>query len=115
MDSRTGRNMASSEDNCLRQQVLDAFGLKLYDITATAPMPSRVRLWRAVTFAAWRGKVISRRSLRRLEQAEAGYRVREEAYLAALPGRMREIGDMLSAGLPDGMRFEWAAEGDGDG
>ncbi|MGO8886854.1 MAG: hypothetical protein ACLQI7_24825 [Streptosporangiaceae bacterium] len=32
---------------------------------------------------------------------------REVAYMAALPGRMAGIGDMISDLLPEGLRFEW--------
>jgi len=35
---------------------------------------------------------------------------REARYLAALPARMEEIAEDLSALLPDGMRFEWGPD-----
>ena len=36
---------------------------------------------------------------------------REAAYVAALPGRVADIADDLSALLPEGMRFEWGPAG----
>ena len=42
--------------------------------------------------------------------AEAEYRAREQAYVAALPGRAQEIADQFSGTLPDGLRFEWATD-----
>lgn len=36
---------------------------------------------------------------------------REARYMAALPGRIADIEDGLSALLPDGMRFEWVSDG----
>lgn len=32
---------------------------------------------------------------------------REAAYMAALPGRMASLEDMVSDLLPEGLRFEW--------
>ena len=32
---------------------------------------------------------------------------REAAYMAALPGRLASLEDMVSDLLPEGMRFEW--------
>jgi len=95
----------------LRSQVLAAFGLKPWD-AGLEPAPLRVRFWRAVTFAYRRGKAVDWRSY---NAAEAGYLAREQAYEAALPGRVQEIADQLSGMLPDGMRFEWTAEGSTDG
>ena len=86
----------------LRARTLEAFGLKPHDI-GVAPVPWHVRLWRAATFAYRRGKAIDWRSY---NAAEAEARTRQEAYKAALPGRMDEITDQLSECLPDGMRFE---------
>ena len=95
-----------SENDDLQAQILRAFGLHPWDITSAVRPPLRVRLWRAVTFARRRGKVIDWSSY---EAAEAEARAAEAEYLAALPGRMAEIADRLSEGLPDGMRFEWQA------
>jgi hypothetical protein len=98
-----------SEDNEPQAQVLRAFGLKPWDITSAVRPPLRVRFWRAVTFARRRGKVIDWSSY---EAAEAEHLVAETEYRTALPARMAEIADMLSEGLPDGMRFEWGADGE---
>lgn len=88
----------------LRDVILGAFGIKHeYDI-GTVPVPWRVRFWRRLTFAYRRGKAVDWRSY---NAAETEARRRDEAYRAALPGRMQEIADQLSEGLPDGMRFEW--------
>lgn len=87
--------------------ILKAFGLKPWDITSAVRPPLRVRLWRAVTFARRRGKVIDWSSY---EAAETEARAAEAEYLSALPGRMQEIADRLSEGLPGGMRFEWAQD-----
>jgi hypothetical protein len=95
----------SGEDD-LQAQILAAFGLKPWDITSAIRPPIRVRLWRAVTFARRRGKVIDWRSY---EAAEAERLAGEAEYLSALPGRMAEIAEYLSGGLPDGLRFEWVA------
>ena len=91
----------------LQRQVCAAFGLEPWD-AGLEPVPLRVRFWRAVTFSYRRGKAVDWRSY---NAAEAGYLAREQAYEAALPGRAQEIADQLSGMLPDGMRFEWAAEG----
>jgi hypothetical protein len=87
----------------LREQVLGAFDVKAWD-AGLATVPLRVRIWRKITFAYRRGKAIDWAPY---NKTEAEYRACEEAYRAALPGRMREITDRLSEGLPDGMRFEW--------
>jgi hypothetical protein len=98
---------AVSENDEMQAQILRAFGLHPWDVTSAVRPPLRVRLWRAVTFARRRGKVIDWSSY---EAAEAEARDREQAYLEALPGRMAEIAERLSEGLPDGMRFEWSAQ-----
>lgn len=36
---------------------------------------------------------------------------REAQYMSALPGRIADIEDGLSALLPAGMRFEWVSDG----
>ena len=90
----------------LQAQVLAAFGLEPRD-AGLAPVPRRVRIWRAVTFAYRRGKAIDWRSY---NAAEAEYRAREQAYADALPGRMQEIAGQLSGMLPEGMRFEWVSD-----
>ena len=36
---------------------------------------------------------------------------REAAYMAALPGRMASLEDMVSDLLPEGMRVEWGPDG----
>ena len=87
----------------VQAQVLRAFGLKPWD-AGLAPVPLRVRIWRTITRAYQRGKAIDWRSY---NAAEAEARAATEAYKAALPGRAQEIADNLSAGLPDGMRFEF--------
>jgi hypothetical protein len=92
----------------LQRQILGAFDLKPWD-AGLEPEPLRVRAWRAVTLARRRGKAIDWRSY---NAAEAEFRAREEAYVTALPGRVQEIADRLSEGLPDGIRFEF---GDADG
>lgn len=38
------------------------------------------------------------------------WRLREQRYRDALPGRMAEVAESLSDGLPEGMRFDWVAE-----
>ena len=93
--------------DAIRAQILRTFGLKPWDITATVRPPLRVRLWRAVTFAYRHGRVIDWASY---EAAEAHMRAADEAYRAALPGRLQDIADDLSEALPDGMRFEWAPD-----
>jgi hypothetical protein len=92
----------------LQSQVLAAFDLKPWDAGLT-PVPLRVRIWRAVTFAYRRGKAIDWRSY---NAAEAEHRAREQAYVDALPDRVQEIADHLSEMLPDGMRFEFGAGAD---
>ena len=92
----------------LQHQVLAAFGLEPYDI-GTAPVPLRIRIWRAVTFAYRRGKAVDWRSY---NAAEAEYRAREQAYVAALPVRAQEIADQFSGMLPEDMRFEWGVSAD---
>lgn len=96
-------------DGDLQAQILGAYGLKPWDITSAVRPPWRVRAWRRVTFARRRGKVIDWRSY---EAAEAGARAAEAGLVAALPGRVRESAADLSALLPEGMRFEWRADGD---
>lgn len=91
----------------IQADILRAFGLKPWDITATVRPPVRVRLWRAVTFARRRGRIIDWKPY---EAAEAQMRAADEAYKAALPGRLQDIADDLSEVLPDGMRFEWAPD-----
>lgn len=98
-----------SEDNESQAQVLRAFGLKPWDITSAIRPPLRDRFWRAVTFARRRGKVIDWGPY---EAAEAQYLVAETEYRVALPGRMAEIAEQLSEGLPDGLRFEWSTDGE---
>ena len=39
-------------------------------------------------------------------------RVRQDAFAAALPDRAAEVAGQLSALLPDGLRFEWVADGE---
>lgn len=34
---------------------------------------------------------------------------REAGYMAALPGRVADIEDLLSERLPEGLRFEWGS------
>jgi hypothetical protein len=96
------------EQDELTAQVLGAYGLKPWD-AGLAPVPLRVRIWRAVTFARRRGQVIDWRSY---NAAEAEARAAEAAFIAALPGRAQEIADHFSAGLPDGLRFEWVTDGE---
>ena len=95
---------SGGEADWARSQVLAAVGLKEWQIGA-APVPWYARIWRAVTFAYRRGKAVDWRSY---NAAEAEYRAREQAYVAALPGRAQEIADQFSGTLPDGLRFEWA-------
>lgn len=90
----------------IRAQTLAAFGLEEYDI-GMAPVPLHVRIWRAVTFAYRRGRAVDWRSY---NAAEAEYQAREQAYVAALPGRVQEIAGQLSDALPDGLRFEWTSD-----
>ena len=92
----------------LQQQVLAAFGLKAWD-AGLAPVPWYARIWRAVTFAYRRGKAVDWRSY---NAAEAEYRAREQAYVAALPVRAQEIADQFSGMLPEDMRFEWGVSAD---
>ena len=92
----------------LRAQVLSAYGVKPWD-AGLAPVPLRVRIWRAVTLARRRGKVIDWRSY---IAAEAAHREAEAAYLATLPGLTQGIADLLSEFLPDGLRFEWVPDGE---
>lgn len=94
-------------DDEMKAQILRAYGLHPWDITSAVRPPLRVRLWRAVTFARRRGKVIDWGPY---EAAEAEWLAEEAEYRANLPGRMVEIAERLSAGLPDGMRVEWTAE-----
>jgi hypothetical protein len=90
----------------IQAQVLRAFGLKPWD-AGLAPAPLRIRIWRIITRAYRRGKAIDWRSY---NTADAEARAATEAYKAALPGRVQEVADQLSDGLPDGMRFEWAPD-----
>ena len=99
---------SGGEADWVRSQVLAAFGLKEWQIGA-APVPWYARIWRAVTFAYRRGKAVD---WRRYNAAEAEYRAREQAYVAALPGRAREIADQFSGMLPEDMRFEWGVSAD---
>jgi len=98
--------MSTEEDGSaaqFRAMTLAAFGLKPWDI-GTAPVPLRVRVWRAVTFAYRRGKAVDWRSY---NAVEAEYRARQEEFEAALPGRAQTVADQLSGILPAGLRFEW--------
>lgn len=99
---------SGGEADWVRSQVLAAFGLKEWQIGA-APVPWYARIWRAVTFAYRRGKAVDWRSY---NAAEAEYRAREQAYVAALPGRAQEIADQFSGMLPEDMRFEWGVSAD---
>ena len=90
----------------IRAQTLAAFGLRDWQ-AGLAPVPWYARLWRAVTFAYRRGRAVDWRSY---NAAKAEYQAREQAYVAALPGRMQEIADQLSEALPDGLRFEWTGD-----
>jgi len=102
-----------SEDDAfaeqLREQTLKAFGLKPWDITGTVRAPWRVRFWRTLTFAKRRGKVTDWGPY---EAAEAEAREAHQAFAAGLAERMTEAAEALSEGLPDGLRFEWTAEGE---
>ena len=98
-----------SDGDDLQAQILRAYGLKPWDITSAVRPPLRVRLWRKVTFARRRGKVIDWSSY---EAAEAEAKAAEAEYLAAQPDRMAEIADRLSEGLPEGMRFGWDGPAD---
>jgi hypothetical protein len=103
--------MSTEEDEFaarLQRQTLRAFGLKAWD-AGLAPAPRHVRLWRAVTFAKRRGKVID---WEKYNRAEAEHRAREEAFKTELPSRAQEVADQLSGLLPDGLRFEWGPDGD---
>ncbi len=78
---------------------------------AFSPHPSMPRrIWYRASFGRWRTRKL-RASLASLDAAEAEYRAREAAYLAALPARMAavsdEINERLAGILPEGMRFEW--------
>ena len=95
-----------SESDEIRADILRAFGLKPRDVGA-APVPLRIRIWRAVTFAYRRGRAVDWRSY---NLADADYQARQEAYIAALPRREQAVADMLSDLLPDGMRFEWVTD-----
>lgn len=96
-------------DDELQAQILGTFGLKPWDVTSAVRPPWRVRLWRRLTFARRRGKVIDWRSY---EATEAEALVAEAEYAANLPHRAQEVADSLSALLPEGMRFEWKADGE---
>lgn len=91
----------------IKAETLRAFGLKPWD--TGGPVPLRVRFWRAVTFAHRRGRAVDWRSY---EAAEVQHRAAREAYAAGLPERAQEIAAGLSEGLPDGLRFEWAPDGE---
>jgi hypothetical protein len=52
------------------------------------------------------------RIFRTYEEAWVAKRVADEAFVAALPGRAAAIAEQLSALLPDGLRFEWVADGE---
>ncbi len=97
-----------SDEVDVQAAVLRAFGLKPWD-AGLAPVPLRARIWRRLTFAYRRGKAVDWRSY---NAAEAEARAADEAYQAALPGRMREIVDRLSEGLPEGLRFDLEADGE---
>ena len=99
---------SGGEADWVRSQVLAAFRLKEWQIGA-APVPWYARIWRAVTFAYRRGSAVDWRSY---NAAEAEYRARQQAYVAALPGRMQEIAGQLSGMLPEDMRFEWGVSAD---
>lgn len=90
----------------LQAAILRAYGLKPWD-AGFAPVPLRIRLWRALTRAYRRGKAIDWRSY---NAAEAQARAADEAYIAALPGLVAGIADRLNDGLPDGLRFEWVPD-----
>ena len=99
---------SGGEADWVRSQVLAAFGLKEWQ-SGAAPVPWYARIWRAVTFAYRRGKAVDWRSY---NAAEAEYRAREQAYVAALPVRAQEIADQFSGMLPEDMRFEWGVSAD---
>lgn len=75
----------------LQRTVLRAYGLKPWD-AGLAPVPWRVRIWRAVTFARRRGTAIDWRSY---NAAEAQARAAKEAYETALPGLMQATAGAL--------------------
>lgn len=91
----------------LKAQTLAAFGLKPWDIGG--PVPRRVRFWRAVTFAYRRGKAVDWRSY---EVAEAQAQQRNVEFRAGMDARVQEVADQISEGLPGGLRFEWAPDGE---
>ena len=99
---------SGGEADWVRSQVLAAFGLKEWQIGA-APVPWYARIWRAVTFAYRRGKAVDWRSY---NAAEAEYRAREQAYVAAITSEPQEIADQFSGMLPEDMRFEWGVSAD---
>jgi hypothetical protein len=92
----------------IKAETLHAFGLKPWD--TGGPVPGRVRIWRAVTFACRRGKAIDWRSY---NMAEEQARAAGAAYLASVQERADRIADGLSEGLPDGLRFDCAPGGEG--
>jgi hypothetical protein len=94
----------------VREATLRAFDLKPWD-AGLAPVPLRVRIWRKLTFAYRRGKAVDWSGY---NPAEAEARAADEAYRAALPGRMRAVADLLGEGLPDGLRFELQVPAAGD-
>jgi hypothetical protein len=98
------------DDDEMAERVLDSYDLKPWD-AGLAPVPLRVRVWRAITRAYRRGKAVDWRSY---NAAEAEARAAEQAYVAALPGRVREaaaeVNWLFEDVLPEGMRFEVADE-----
>lgn len=94
----------------LAEQILAAYDLKPWD-AGLAPVPLRIRIWRAVTLAYRRGKAINWRSY---NAAEAEARVAEAAYISSLPARAAdaaaEVNWLMGDVLPDGMSFEWVTD-----
>ncbi len=85
---------------------------------AFSPRPSMPRrIWYRASFGRWRTRKL-RASLASLDAAEAEYRAREAAYLAALPARMAavsdEINERLHGVLPEGMRLGWVSADETD-
>jgi hypothetical protein len=94
----------------LQRRTLRAFGLKRWDI-GMVPVPWYARIWHVITFAKRRGKV-SPIDWEKYNAAEGAFRDEREKFEAAVYDAAREIGDQLSAALPDGLRFEWRTDGD---
>ena len=80
----------------MQSQILAAFGLEPWEAGLAPAPPGEVPLIDWESYNA----------------AEAEYRAEMEAFKAALPGRMQEAAESLSGMLPEGMRFEWAADED---